>query len=108
MVSSSLEVQLGGKNGWNPQPHGLPENVAQRQRVQNAQGMNQPLIAHIGRRAVLDGSHAGQHVAVSDHDALGIAGGAGGEQNLQRRLAAKPLHRAGLFRGQGRGPVLEG
>ena len=83
---AALKVQLGGEDRWNPQAHGLAEDVAQRQRVQNAQRMNQPLVAHVRLGAVFDGAHAGQHVAVRKHDALGVAGGAGGEENLQRRL----------------------
>ena len=44
---TALEVKLGGINGRNPQAHRLPEDVAQRQRMQNAQRMDQPLIAHV-------------------------------------------------------------
>ena len=86
-----FKVQLGGEDGRNPQTHGLAEDVAQRQRVQNAQGMDQPLVAKIGLRAVLDGPHAGQHVAVGDHDAFGIAGGAGGEENFAAGFRARAL-----------------
>ncbi len=54
-----FEVQLGGKDRRNPQPHGLAEDVAQRQRVQNAEGMDQPLVAQVGLCPLLDGPHAG-------------------------------------------------
>ena len=79
---AALEVKLGGIDGWNPQAHGLAEDVAQRQRLEDAEGMDQPLVAHVGLGRVLDGSYAGQHVAVGEDDSLGIAGGAGGEENF--------------------------
>ena len=80
----ALEVQLGPEDGRDPESHGLAEDMAQRQRVQNAQRMNQPLVAHVGLGAIFDGPHAGQHIAVGEDHALGFAGGAGGEENLQR------------------------
>ena len=63
---AAFEVQLGGKDGWDPEAHGLAEDVAQRQRVQNAQRMDEPLVAHVGLGAIFDGPHAGQHVAMRD------------------------------------------
>ena len=39
----------------------------------------QALPAHIGLRALLDRFHAGQYVAMRQHHALGLAGGAGGK-----------------------------
>ncbi len=94
--SRSCAARPGGSQNaprrgeWrNPEAHGLAEDVAQRQRVQNAQRMNEPLIAHVWLGAVFDWADAGQHVAVREHDAFGIAGGAGGEENLQRRVVGQ-------------------
>ena len=96
---TALEVNLGGKDGRNPQPHHLPEDVAQRQRLQKAEWMHQPLPAQIGLRTLLDRLHAGHHVAVGQHYALGVAGSAGSKQNLQRRIARESSNRSGLFGG---------
>ena len=96
----ALEVQFGFEDGRNPQPHGLAEDMAQRKRVQNAQRMDQPLVAHVGLRAVFNGTDAGQHVAVSDHHALGLARGAGGEENLRRRFVREAGDGAHLRGGQ--------
>ena len=70
--------------------------------------MDEPLVGQIGLRAFFDRLDAGQHVAMGQHHALGVAGGAGGEKNLERRLAREPLDRAGLFGGQCAGPLLKG
>ena len=105
---TALEVRLGGKDGRNPQPHRLPEDVAQRQRFQNAQWMHQqPLPAHVGLRSRLDGFHAGQHVAVGQHHALGIACGSRCEQDFERSRARKPCNGTGLFSGQRAEPVVK-
>ena len=69
----ALEMHLGLEKRRNPKAHGLAEDVAQRQRVQNAQRMNQPLVAHVGLGAVFDWDHAGQHIAVRENDAFGVA-----------------------------------
>ncbi len=71
--------------------------MAQRQRVQNAEGMDQPLPAQIRLRTFRDGTYAGQHVAVGENNALGIAGGAGCEEDLERGLARKPSEGPGFF-----------
>ena len=82
----AFEMQLGAEDRRDPQPHGLAEDVAQRKRVQNAQGMNHPLVAHVGLGAVFDGTHAGQHIAVGQDHAFRFAGSAGSKENLQRRV----------------------
>ncbi len=104
---ATLEMHLGGKDGWDPQPHHLAEDMAQRQGVQKTQGMEGLLIAHVGLRAVGDGLHAGQHVAMGMDDALGVAGGAGGEENLQRSCVREPLHRAGFLLRQRCEPIFK-
>jgi len=104
---SALKVQFRPVNGRDPQPHGLAKHVAQRQRVQNPQRVDQTHIAQIRLRRVFDRPYAGQHVAVCDHNALGIARGAGGEQDLQRRLRRKPWNRPSLFGRQVREPIFK-
>jgi len=103
-----IEMQLGGKDGWHPEPHGLAKDVAEGQGVQNAQRMDELLVAHVRLRTVLDRSHAGQHVAVGQHHALGIGGCAAGEENLQRSLGREPGNRPGFLGGQHVEPVLKG
>ena len=44
---------------------------------------------------------------MGQHHALGVACGAGGKQNLQRRLARKASNWRSFFVGQRAGPVLE-
>ena len=101
-------MNFGGKDGRNPESHRLPKDVAQRQRKQKAQRMcQQPLPEHVGLRSALDWLHAGQNISMRQHHSLGVAGGAGGKQNLQRRLARKPCNRPGLFGGQLARPVFE-
>jgi hypothetical protein len=79
-------VDLRRQQRWNPQAHELPKDVAERQRVQNAQGMNEALVAQILADLLLQGIERGQHIALGVHDALGLGGGAGGEDDLQRRI----------------------
>ena len=74
--------------------------MAQRQRVQYPQRMNQPLIGHVGPGAFFDWNHAGQHIAVRQNNSLGVARCAGSEQNLQRSFFREPGDRAHLRRGQ--------
>ncbi len=104
---AAFEVKLGLIDGRNPEAHGLAEDVAQRQGVENAQGMDEALVAQIGLRRFRDGSHAGQHIAVGEHDALGIAGGAGGEEDLERGGGGEAGDGAGFFGGEVGEPVLK-
>ena len=104
---AALKVQFGGKDGWHPEAHGLAEDVAQRQRVQYAQRMDEALVAHVGLGAVFDGPYAGQHVAVRDDDAFGVAGGAGGKENLERGLVRQAGDGAHLRGGKLAEPILE-
>src|ERR1035438_4375417 len=81
--------------------------MAQRQRVQNPQGMNQPLPAQVGLCSGLDGPNTGQHVAVSEHNPFRIASGAGGKQDFERRVGGEPGHGACFFCGQSIEPVFK-
>jgi hypothetical protein len=88
-LQAAFEMHLGGHQRRNPQAHELPEDMAERQRVQKAQRMHQALVAQILLHLALDGLEAGEDVAMGVHDALGLGRGARGEENLQRRLGAK-------------------
>jgi hypothetical protein len=103
----ALKVQFRPIDRRDPQPHGLAKHMAQRQRVQNAQRVDQPLIAHVRLRCVFDWPDAGQHIAVGQHNTFRIAGGAGSEQDLQRCLRREPWNRPSLFGGQVREPILK-
>ena len=70
--------------------------------------MHQPLVAHVGLRSLLDGLHAGQYIAMGQHHALGVAGGAGGEQDFERRLAREPFDRPSFISRQFAEPIFEG
>ena len=43
----ALEMHLGPQKRWNPNAQGLAEDVAQRQRMQNAQRMDESLVPHV-------------------------------------------------------------
>src|SRR5439155_9167631 len=43
----ALEVNLRSKDRRNPKSHRLPKDMAQRQRVEKTQRMNQPFVAHV-------------------------------------------------------------
>ena len=90
---AALKMQLRFENRRNPKPHGLPVDVAQRQGVKNAQRVHQLFVAHVRLCPVFNRTNARKHVAVRDHNALGVAGGAGGEQNLKWRSGGKPGYR---------------
>src|SRR5580700_3609040 len=70
---AALEMQLGAEDGGNPEAHHLAEDVAERQRVKDAQGMNDAQVLGVGPRAVFNGTDAGEDVAVGENDAFGIA-----------------------------------
>ena len=96
----ALKVHLRRKDRRNPQAHRLPEYVTQRQRMQKAQRVNDTFRSAVSLRGLLDRTHAGQHVAMGVHDALGIPRGSRCKQNLQWRLSARDLPPARLSRGQ--------
>ena len=97
---AALEVDLGAEDGGNPQAHGLAEDVAERQRVEEAQGVDVFLVAQVGLGSLHDGVDAGEDVAVRVNDALWVAGGAGGEEDLERCVAREAGNRAGFFDGE--------
>ena len=43
-LQAVFEMNLGGHQRWNPQPHELPEDVTQGQGMQEAQGMKDTFI----------------------------------------------------------------
>src|ERR1700761_2868506 len=67
----------------------LPENMAQRQQIQEAQGMEETLVPQIFLDFVLDGFDIGQHVAVRDHYATRLGGRSGSEDYFQGVTARK-------------------
>ncbi len=79
-------MHLRGHQRRNPQAHELPEDMAERQRVQKAQRMHEALVRQIFLHLALDGFKACDDVAMSMDDALGLGGGSGGKQNLQRSV----------------------
>ncbi len=79
---------------WNPKPHELPEDMAERKRMQNPQRMHQPLVAQVLANFLFQGIERGQHIPVGMHDPLGLPGGAGSKDDLQRGIPRKPRPRA--------------
>ena len=104
---TAFKVDFGAKDGRDPDAHGLAEDVAQREGVKKAQRVDESLIAHVTLRGLLDGFHAGEHVSVGVHDALGVAGGAGGEEDLQGRVESNSGYGRGLMVGQARRPFFK-
>src|ERR1700692_1489507 len=100
-------MNLSRKDRWNPKPHCLPEDMAQRQRVEKTQRMNQPFITHIAARGISDGLHAGKDISMRMNDALGLPRRARGEQNLQRRVVRKLRDRTGFLNGKRSHPILK-
>ena len=85
-LQTAFEMHLRGHQRRNPQSHELPEDMAERQRVQEAQRMHDALVGQIFLHLALDGLKACDHVAMSMDDAFGLGGGSRGEENLQRRI----------------------
>ena len=75
--------------------------------MEKAQRMDVLLVAHVALRGLLDGADAGEHISVSMHDALGIAGGARSKEDLQGRVAIETGDRARFFDGESGVPVLK-
>ena len=63
------EVDFGGEDGGDPEAHELAEDVAEREAVQEAQGMDPALVAAVFCDLVLDGLEGGEDVAVGVDDA---------------------------------------
>src|SRR6185437_1014313 len=104
---AAFEMNVCAEDGWDPHAHGLTEHVAERQRVQETQRVHDFFIAEIALGGSFDGTDAGQHVAVGVNDALGIAGGAGREEDLQRGIGAEDCDGRAVRDGQRAGPFLE-
>ena len=92
-LQAVFEVDLRRQQRRNPQAHELAKNVAERQRMQNAQRMNEALVAQVLADLLFQGIERGQHIALGVHDALRLAGGAGGEDDLQRGIPREPWQR---------------
>ena len=92
-LQAVFKVDLRYQQRRNPQPHKLAEDVAERQRMQNAQRMHQALVAQVLGHLLFQGIERGQHVAVGVHDALGFPGSSGGEDDLQWRIPREPGQR---------------
>ena len=76
----------GAEERWNPETHELAEDVAERQRVQKVERVEDALVLQVLLHLALDGVEAGEHVAVGVDDAFGFGGGAGGEKDLEGRV----------------------
>src|SRR5580692_4987954 len=62
----------------------LPEDVAERQQIQEADGMNPSFVLEIFLNLQFQWRNIGENVAVRDYDSLGLGGGAGSEDDFQR------------------------
>src|SRR5580700_9666712 len=60
--------------------------MAQRQGVKESEWMHPALIFPVLQHLALNGADTGEHVGVSMNDALGLGGGAGGEDDLKGGL----------------------
>jgi hypothetical protein len=66
----------------NKRRHGLPEHVAERQQVEKTDGRERPLVAKIFLHFAFHRNDVGENIAVRNDYALGLGGGAGGENDL--------------------------
>ena len=66
----------------------LPEHMAERQQIQEPDGVHQALILQIALHPALQGSDIRQHVAVADDDSAWLRGRTRGEDDLQSILLA--------------------
>ena len=92
-LQAVFKMNLRRQQRRNPQAHELPKDVAKRQRMQNAQRVNEALVAQVLADLLFQGIERGQHIAVGVHDAFRLAGGAGGKDDLQRRIPRQPGQR---------------
>ena len=81
-----IEVDLGSEQRGRPKAHELAEDVAERKAVEEAQRVEDALVAEILLHLALDRVEAGQDVAMGVDDALGRGRGAGREDDLEGRV----------------------
>ena len=62
--------------------HGLAEHVAERQQVQEADGKKRPRVFAVFLDLAFHRNDVRENVAMRDDDALGLGGGAGGEDDF--------------------------
>ena len=95
-------MEFGSEQRRGPETHELAKDVTERQSVQNANGVKGALIFEVFLHFLLNGNETGKHVAVSVDDAFGIAGGTGGEDDLQSVVGCEVIDDARLLCGQRR------
>ncbi len=96
-VEAGLEVDFGREDGGDPEAHHLAEDVAEGEGVEEAEGVYDALVTHVGLSGEADGFEAGEDVAVGVDDAFGVAGGAGGEEDLEGRVVGESGDGDGLL-----------
>ena len=77
-----MKTTTPGKHRRNERRHGLSEHVAQRQQVEKSDGRERAGVAEVFLHLIFDRNNVGQNVPMRDDDALGLGGGAGGEDDF--------------------------
>ena len=88
-VEALLEYHRAGQQRRDEQAQELAEDVAQRNQVQETDGMDEALVFQVGADFSFKRLEVGEEVAVGEDHALGVGGGAGGKNDLQHVLAAQ-------------------
>ncbi len=76
------EENFAGDHGRDEGRHGLSEQVAERQQIQEADGRERAHVFAVFFDALVDRLQVREDVAMRDGDAFRVAGGAGGEEDL--------------------------
>src|SRR5437868_3820398 len=76
---TSLEVYLGSEQRRNPQAHELTEDMAERKRVEDPDGVKESLVTEIFVHLHFDWSKTREYVLMSMNDTLGLARRSGSE-----------------------------
>ncbi len=97
-----LEDYGGAEQRRNEQRHELAENVAERDKSHEAQGVKPPLVLAIRGDPALERLEICQEIAVSQNDATRFRGSAGGKQDLRDVVANDRLVGKGLIQWRSR------
>ncbi len=83
-VVAALKDNCAPSMGGMKRAMAWPEHMAQREKVQKADGREGAGVLAVFEHLALDGDDVGEDVGVGDNDAFGFGGGPGGEEDLDR------------------------
>jgi hypothetical protein len=108
-LEARFEMNFCAEDRRDPQTHELAEDMAEGQRVQKVQRVEDALVLEVLLHLGLDGVETRKHIAMGMDDSLGLGGGAGGKENLKGRVEGEcGIAEIGLLRlRQGGGKVFK-